>query len=37
MLSASRTIVLQHREISALLATYGMFIGGLLILAWAVS
>jgi hypothetical protein len=35
MLSVSRAVVSKHREISALLATYAMFLSGVLILAWA--
>jgi hypothetical protein len=37
MLIASRSIVQQHREVAAVLATYGMFLGGILVLAWAIS
>lgn len=34
---ASRSILLQHREVSAVLLTYGLFLGGVLALAWAIS
>ena len=37
MLSVSRAVVSKHREISALLATYAMFLSGVLVLAWAAS
>nr|WP_166057984.1 MULTISPECIES: hypothetical protein [unclassified Methylobacterium] len=35
MLSVSRAVVSKHREISALPATYAMFLSGVLVLAWA--
>lgn len=34
MLSASENLVVQHREIVAVLVTYGIFLGGVLTLAW---
>ena len=34
MLSASENIVIQHREIVAVLVTYGIFLSGVLTLAW---
>ena len=37
MLLASRSVIQQHREVAALMATYGMFLGGVLTLAWAIS
>ena len=37
MLIASRTVLQQHREVAAVLATYGMFLGGILMLAWAIA
>ena len=37
MLIASRTVLHQHREVAALVATYGMFLGGVLALAWAIA
>jgi len=37
MLIASRSIVQQHREVAAVAATYGMFLGGILVFAWAIS
>jgi hypothetical protein len=37
MLLASRTALQQHREVVAVLATYGMFLGGILVLAWAIA
>ena len=37
MLIASRTVLLQHREVAAVLATYGMFLSGILALAWAIA
>ncbi len=37
MLLASRSVIQQHREVAAVMATYGMFLGGVLTLAWAIS
>jgi hypothetical protein len=37
MLSISRAMVAKHREISALLATYAMFLSGVQTLAWAAA
>lgn len=37
MLIASRTVLRQHREIAAVVATYGVFLGGILILAWTIA
>lgn len=37
MLSASRAVVLEHREVSALLATYGVFMSAALALVWALT
>ena len=37
MLIASRTVLRQHREIVAVVATYGVFLGGILILAWTIA
>ena len=37
MLIASRTVLQQHREIAAVVATYGMFLGGILVLAWTIA
>lgn len=37
MLIASRAVLRQHREITAVFVTYGMFLGGVLGLAWAIS
>jgi hypothetical protein len=37
MLLASRSILVQHREIAAVMATYGMFLGGILMIAWVIS
>lgn len=37
MLIASRTVLQQHREVAAVMATYGMFLSGILVLAWAIS
>jgi hypothetical protein len=37
MLIASRSVLLQHREVAAVLATYGMFLSGILTLAWAIA
>ena len=34
MLSASENLVVQHREIVAVLVTYGIFVSGVLALAW---
>jgi hypothetical protein len=37
MLLASRAVPQQHREVTAVLITYGMFFGGILGLAWAIA
>ncbi|GJD97728.1 hypothetical protein [Methylobacterium iners] len=37
MLLASRTVLQEHREIAAVAITYGMFIGAILMLAWAIA
>jgi hypothetical protein len=37
MLIASRSVLQQHREVAAVLATYGMFLSGFLTLAWAIA
>jgi hypothetical protein len=37
MLLASRTVLQQHREVAAVLMTYGMFLGIVLGLAWAIA
>jgi hypothetical protein len=37
MLIASRSVLQQHREVAAVMATYGMFLGGILVLAWVIS
>lgn len=37
MLLTSRTILHHHREVAAVMATYGMFLGGMLALAWAIA
>jgi hypothetical protein len=37
MLIASRSVLRQHREVAAVMATYGMFLGGILVLAWVIS
>ena len=37
MLIASRTVLQQHREVAAVLATYSMFLSGVLALAWAIA
>jgi hypothetical protein len=37
MLIASRSVLQQHREVAAVMATYGMFLGGILMLAWVIS
>ncbi|WP_156649902.1 hypothetical protein [Methylobacterium sp. Leaf89] len=34
---ASHSVLRQHREVVAVMATYGMFLGGMLVLAWAIS
>ncbi len=34
MLSASENLVIQHREIVAVLVTYGVFLSGVLTFAW---
>jgi hypothetical protein len=36
MLIASRVVLHQHREIAAVLMTYGAFLGGILMLAWVI-
>jgi hypothetical protein len=37
MLLAPRTVLKQHREVAADLLTYGMFLAGILALAWALA
>jgi hypothetical protein len=37
MLIASRSALSQHREVVAVLATYGMFLASTLVLAWAIA
>jgi hypothetical protein len=37
MLIASRTVLQQHREVAAVMATNGMFLCGILVLAWAIA
>ncbi len=37
MLLASRTVLQEHREIAAVAITYGLFIGAILMLAWAIA
>jgi hypothetical protein len=37
MLIASRSVLQQHREVAAVMATYGMFLSGILVLAWAIA
>jgi len=37
MLIASRSVIQQHREVAAVMATYGMFLGGVLALAWVIA
>jgi hypothetical protein len=37
MLLASRSVLQQHREVAAVLLTYGMFMSGVLAFAWAIS
>jgi hypothetical protein len=33
----TRSILSQHREIAAVVITYGVFLSGLLVLAWAMT
>jgi hypothetical protein len=33
----TRSVIHQHREVAAVMATYGMFLGSILVLAWAIS
>jgi hypothetical protein len=37
MLPVPRTVLQQHREVAAVLLTYGMFLCGILAMAWAIS
>ena len=37
MLLASKATLQQHREITAVVITYGVFIAGVLTLAWAIA
>jgi hypothetical protein len=37
MLIASHASLQQHREVAAVMATYGMFLAGILVLAWAIA
>ncbi len=34
---ASKATLLLHREIAALIVTYGLFVGGILVLAWSLA
>jgi hypothetical protein len=34
---ASRSLLVQHREVSAVLLTYGLFLSGVLAIAWVIS
>ena len=36
-MSRTRSVLRQHREVAALVATYGMFLSGILVLAWAMG
>jgi hypothetical protein len=36
-MSRTRSVLRQHREVAALVVTYGMFLGGILVLAWAMT
>jgi hypothetical protein len=33
----TRSVLRQHREVAAVVATYGMFLGGILVFAWAMA
>ena len=37
MLSASENIVVQHREIVAVVVTYGIFLTGVMGIAWLIA
>lgn len=37
MLLVSRSVLQQHREVAAVLVTYGMFLGGIQALAWLIA
>ena len=37
MLLASRSVLHQHREVAAVLLTYGVFLSGTLALAWVIA
>lgn len=37
MLLASRTVFQQHREITAVVITYGIFLSAITVLAWGIS
>jgi hypothetical protein len=36
-MSRTRSVLRKHREVAAVVATYGMFLGGILVLAWAMA
>lgn len=36
-MSLTRSVLRHHREVAAVVATYGMFLGGILVLAWAMA
>jgi len=33
----ARSVLHQHREVVAVMATYGMFLSGILVLAWVIA
>jgi hypothetical protein len=33
----ARSALQQHHEVAAVLLTYGMFLGGILVLAWVIA
>ena len=37
MLTSSENIVIQHREIVAVLVTYGIFLTGVMTVAWLIA
>jgi hypothetical protein len=37
MITASENLVIQHREVAAVLVTYGLFLSGVFAIAWLIA
>lgn len=37
MLPATENLMIQHREVAAVLATYGLFLSGVIAIAWLIA